>query len=296
MIAAYRESSLSTASPNPGSSSTVGDAAPSQIILTGLAELPVEAMVSSVGVGRPFVFLHGLVGLSEHWDAVVERVCHRFRCVLLDLPLLELRRADCSIEGVAELTTRFLESAIDGPAVLVGSSFGGHVSLRIAMERPELVDALVLTGSSGIGERPMDTGNKFRRNKEWIVERIAELYHDRSNMNADDVDRGVSLLSDPRRGKRMVRLSNSALKNDLRHELHRIAAPTLLIWGREDVITPPEAAIGIADKISDSRLVWFDGCGHVPMIEHPGPFADALLVFADELDRRDARARGSDRG
>lgn len=281
---------MSTASPNPSSSSVLGEAEASLRQIKGLSGQPVNAQVTEVGQGQPFVFLHGLVGLNKHWDAVVSRVCHRVRCVLLELPLLELRRADCSIQGVAELTRVFLEDWLgDGPAVLVGSSFGGHVALRIAMDQPELVRALVLTGSSGVGERPIETGNKFRRNRQWIVERIAELYYDRSNMRDEDIQRAEQLLSHPLQGKRMVRLSNSALKNDLGDQLCRIIAPTLLIWGRDDVITPPEAARGMADRLPDAQLVWFDRCGHVPMIEHPEPFAESVLAFADELDRHDTQ-------
>lgn len=284
---------MSTASPNPASSSVLGEAEPLLLPIKGSSGQPVKARVTSVGRGRPFVFLHGLVGLNKHWDAVVTRVCHRVRCVLLELPLLELRRADCSIQGVAELTRVFLQNWLnDGPAVLVGSSFGGHVALRIAMDQPELVRALVLTGSSGVGERPIETGNKFRRNRQWIVERIAELYYDRSNMRDEDIQRAEQLLSNPLQGKRMVRLSNSALKNDLGDQLCRIHAPTLLIWGRDDIITPPEAALGMADRLPDAKLVWFDQCGHVPMIEHPEPFAESVLAFADELDRRDTDAVG----
>ena len=53
-------------------------------------------------------------------------------------------------------------------------------------------------------------------------------------------------------------------------------------------MTPPEAADGFIARIPDCRIVWFDECGHAPMIEKPGEFAEAILGFTDELDRRDA--------
>ena len=59
--------------------------------------------------------------------------------------------------------------------------------------------------------------------------------------------------------------------------------PTLLIWGREDIVTPPEAAEGFLKSIKKSRIVWFDRCGHAPMIECPVPFAQAMLAFMNDL-------------
>src|SRR5688572_7121564 len=94
--------------------------------------------VTSVGRGLPVVFLHGLVGLNEHWEGVVDRVSHSVRCMLFELPLLQLRGGECSIQGVTRFTTEFLRQRVTEPVVLVGNSFGGHVALRIALESPEL--------------------------------------------------------------------------------------------------------------------------------------------------------------
>src|SRR5262249_44896558 len=113
------------------------------------------AAVNEVGEGLPVVFLHGLVGLNEHWEGVVDRVSTKMRCILFELPLLQLRGDECSIQAVALLTARFLKEVIRQPAVLVGNSFGGHVGLRIALEQPSLCKALVLTGSSGLIEKTM---------------------------------------------------------------------------------------------------------------------------------------------
>ena len=106
--------------------------------------MPVQARVIETGAGHPVVFLHGLVGLNEHWEAVVRTIRDRARCVRLELPLLDLRGRDCSIEGVTELTIRYLEEHLGEPTVLVGNSFGGHVALRVALERPDLVGGMVL--------------------------------------------------------------------------------------------------------------------------------------------------------
>jgi 2-hydroxy-6-oxonona-2,4-dienedioate hydrolase len=263
---------------------------PQTIRLVGLAHREVPARMVEVGVGRTVVFLHGLVGLNDHWEEVVRRVSHRVRCILLEVPLLDLRGADCSIDGVTALTARFLRDRVGEPAVLVGNSFGGHVALRVAIEAPELVGGLVLAGSSGLQEKSMVSDVQMRPSRAWLARKIAELFHNpEQNMRDADVDRAHRELSERGGARAMVRLSRSARKNHLGDRIARIKAPTLLIWGRYDIVTPPAAARQFRAGIRDSRLAWLEECGHAPMIEKPAEFAEMLLGFAEELDAREGR-------
>lgn len=247
------------------------------------------ATVSDCGQGVPFVFLHGLVGLNEHWEDVGRRLRERVRCVMFELPLLALRGNHCSIHGATDLTARFLREYLAEPAVLVGNSFGGHVAARLAIEHPHLVRGLVLAGASGLIEKTMMSDIQIRPSKEWLRRKIGELFFDQTHMREADLDRAHKELSDRGGARAMVRLSRTARKDHLGERTREIRVPTLLVWGRQDVVTPPEAAEGFARHIADARLVWFDRCGHAPMIEKPEEFASALLAFAGEL--RSARGR-----
>jgi pimeloyl-ACP methyl ester carboxylesterase len=244
--------------------------------------------MADVGAGRPVVFLHGLVGHNDHWEEVVRRLTHRVRCLLLELPLLDLRGGDCSVDGVTALTTQFLRDRVGEPAVLVGNSLGGHVALRIAIEHPELVSGLVLAGSSGLTEKNMDSDVQLRPTREWMVRKISELFYDpERNMRDADVDRAHRAVLDRGGARAIVRLSRSARRNHLGKFIGRIKAPALIIWGKCDLVTPPEAARQFLEGIRDSRIAWLDECGHAPMIEKPQEFAEALIAFADELDARE---------
>lgn len=262
------------------------------IPLRGLSGQEIPARVSECGQGKPVVFLHGLVGLNDHWEDVVRLVCPRLRCVLLELPLLDLRGDDCSIDGATELTREFLARYVGSPdprhrPILVGNSFGGHVALRLALQHPELVRGLVLAGSSGLIEKSMVSDIQTRPSREWLERKIGELFFDRSKMRPSDVDRAHAQLSDRSGARAMVKLSRSARRNHLGERIREIQAPTLLIWGRQDVVTPPEAAHEFREKIRGSSIVWFDRCGHAPMIECPEQFSEAILEFAQELTRMD---------
>lgn len=227
----------------------------------------------------PVVFLHGLVGLNDHWESVVSKVRDQLRCILFELPLLQLRGDDCCIEGVTRLTEQFLAERIGRPSIIVGNSFGGHVSLRVALNRPELVGALVLAGSSGILEKTLVSDLQIRPTKTWLKRKIGELFYDQANMSEADVDRAFAELSERGGARAMVRLSRSARRDEMRDRIGRISAPTLIIWGKQDVVTPPVAAEGFAKLIHGSRLEWLDQCGHAPMIEKPDEFARLLLQF-----------------
>ncbi|MBX3390096.1 MAG: alpha/beta hydrolase [Phycisphaeraceae bacterium] len=273
------------------------DGACQQLSATGIsiegAHGPVPATLVDVGPRSksvpPFVFLHGLVGLNEHWENVVRRFSTTARCIMLQIPLLDLSGEDCSIQGVSALTARFLESYFGNegslPVALVGNSFGGHVALRLAIERPDLVQALVLAGSSGLIEKSMVSDVQIRPSREWLRRKIGELFYDRKHLNENDIERAYKELSSRSGARAMVKLSRSARRNHLGSKLGQIRVPTLLIWGREDIVTPPEAAEGFRASIPSSRIVWFDRCGHAPMIECPEQFADAMTGFISDIRR-----------
>ncbi len=256
------------------------------VMVSGLGGLPVRANVVEVGQGTPVVFLHGLVGLNDHWEDVVARVRTSHRCILLQLPLLDLEGDDCSIDGATELTARFLQSYLKEPAVLVGNSFGGHVALRLAIDRPALVSGLILAGASGLNERTTIREVQIRPSREWLEEKIGELFHDRSKMNPADVDRAFAELSSRGHARAMVKLSRSARRNHLGDQIAKIAAPTLLLWGKQDIVTPPDAVEEFTSKIRDTKVVWLEQCGHAPMIECPEAFAQGMLEFLSEIHAR----------
>jgi len=255
------------------------------LTLMGASGNPVECKVLDLGSGTPVVFLHGLVGLNDHWEDVASRIQSQCRCVLVELPLLDLRGDDCSILGVAALTRAALRTHLGGDsAVVVGNSFGGHVALHLALSDPALIRGLVLAGSSGLIERTTVREVQVRPSREWLVEKIGELFFDRKHVSDADIERAYEALSHRRRARAMIRLSRSARKNHLGDRIGELTAPALLIWGKEDVVTPPEAAREFHRLLPNARTVWFDRCGHVPMVERPDEFAKALLEFVAEIE------------
>jgi pimeloyl-ACP methyl ester carboxylesterase len=264
----------------------LGNSGVRAVMLPGLSGDLISANVKRVGIGRKAVMLHGMLMHNEHWGPILDQVASRWDCTMLELPLLGLRGDDCSIDGVTHLTHQFFDRYVEGPVVIVGSSFGGHVALRLALERKSSVAGLVLAGAAGLSERPITGEVSLRPTREWVRNKIGAMFFDKDKHITDhELDRAHRELSDRSKVRSIVKLTKSSRKDYMGERIRAITVPTLVAWGKQDAITPPEAARDFAARMPNARLVWIDQCGHAPMVEHPGVFARAMNEFADELDR-----------
>jgi pimeloyl-ACP methyl ester carboxylesterase len=252
----------------------------------------IAATVKRLGEGPPVVFLHGLLGLNSHWIETAERLQDQFECLLVEAPLLELRGRRCSMEGVQKIIERELASLTE-PMVLVGNSLGGHIALRIALSQPDRVRGLVLAGSSGLFERTFERDVQHRPSHEWIRKKIAELFADPSRMPEDAVAHAYRELRKRGSARALVRLSRSAKADHMGGRLGAISAPTLLLWGRQDIVTPPHVAEEFAALVPDSRIEWIDDCGHAPMLERPEALAEGIRRFLCEIEESGASSNGA---
>lgn len=242
--------------------------------------------VEEVGEGEPVIFLHGLLGLNEHWAPAVEILSKRARCIMLEFPLGELPHKLCSIDAVTAMVKRELAELIDGPAIYVGNSLGGHLALHLALDHPEAVRGIVLAGSSGLFEREIGAGSnaQHRPSRDWLQMKIEELFSDPSNVPEGIVDRVYVELSNRRAARALVRLSRSAKRDNLAAHLSEITAPTLLLWGRGDKVTPPDVAQEFFELMPNARIAWLENAGHAPQIEQPAAFTKAIDDFLCEFD------------
>lgn len=255
-----------------------------EIQVYGVTGRPVTAAVDVVGEGTPLVFLHGMLGLNRHWRPVTDRLRDRARCYMFELPLLDLRGDDCSVEAVTAMAMKFVEDTFDEPVVLLGSSLGGHIALRIAIDRPDSVKGLVLAGSSGTIENPISGSVQIRPSREWVRNKIGSMFYDPSNITEPELTRVHAELNQREGARSIVKLTRSCRKDHLGDRLPFIKAPTLLIWGRNDQITPPEAAHAFMSHLSNASIHWLDQCGHAPMVEHPDAFADRVRTFLAQIE------------
>jgi pimeloyl-ACP methyl ester carboxylesterase len=221
------------------------------------------------GSGPPLILLHGLSASGRWWSRNVPVFAEHFRTYTVDLPGFgESRhvpwyRLD---DTVARLVAWLTDEAF--PAVhLAGHSLGAAVAARLAARYPICVDRLILV-SAAIRSRSVHArvlpGGVVR----LMTDRTAQSY---VPLFARDLLRSHPVSS--------VAASLDALQRDWERDLARIVAPTLILWGERDPITPLPLAHGIVATIPDSRLITLPGAGHSPMWEEPDLFNATVLGF-----------------
>jgi pimeloyl-ACP methyl ester carboxylesterase len=143
---------------------------------------------------------------------------------------------------------------------------------------------LVLTGSSGLFERGYDDDIQRYPSGEYLARKIGGVFFDKKHVTTELLDGVYELLKSRMNKLKIVRMSKSAKRYNLAGQLPIIKCETLLIWGKNDIITPPEVAHIFNRNIRNSKLVFINGCGHAPMMEKPEEFNKYLMDF---LLRRD---------
>jgi pimeloyl-ACP methyl ester carboxylesterase len=94
------------------------------------------------------------------------------------------------------------------------------------------------------------------------------------------------LINDRHSVIRLLAMAKSAIRHNMKKDLHKIQIPVSLIWGRNDKITPPEVALEFNELLPDSELHWIDQCGHAPMMERPVEFNKLLTEFLEKIGNK----------
>jgi pimeloyl-ACP methyl ester carboxylesterase len=238
---------------------------------------------SDGGLGN-LVLIHGMFGGLSNFDPLLDCI-EGYTIYVPDIPLYDLKKSELTIPGLADWLLGFLESQKISNSVLLGNSMGGHVALEFAHNYPSQVKALVLTGSSGLLE--YDFGSSFpkRKSREYLKERANMTFYDDL---ADDVivDEILEVVNSRSKMLSLLKLTRSTHSHNMEDILAEIYQPTLLVWGKQDVVTPPKIALKFKSLLPNARLNWIDQCGHAPMMERPEQFSAMMKDFLLELEQQ----------
>lgn len=228
------------------------------------------------GDGGPIVLLHGLMGHMDHWDTTLDSVAPWARLIAPELPLFDPALDEISLAALARHVRGLLDALGIPRAVVGGNSLGGHVALELALTHPDRVSGLVLTGSSGLFERSFTPGVLHRPTPAYVRERMEEVFFDRGLVTEGWVQSVHRTVTSRFSARRVVQLARAARATNLEPFLGRIQAPTLLVWGQNDRMTPPHVAQRFHALIPSAELVMLPSCGHAAMLEQPAAFNSVL--------------------
>ena len=230
------------------------------------------------------LLLHGLFGALSNFQHIIEAFREDYNVVTPMLPILEMPLKSLGLSGLVKYIEEFVEFKSYGKVNVLGNSLGGHLAQLYALKNPDKVNSIILTGSSGLFENAM--GNSFpkRGNYEFIKKKAQSVFYDPATATDELVDEVYSTVNDRNKAIRVVVTAKSAVRNNLEDKISSINAPTLLVWGKQDDITPPFVAEKFDELIPNSRLEFIDKCGHAPMMERPHLFNDILKDFLSDLN------------
>ena len=250
------------------------------------------------GSGEPTLYLHGFAdvhGVTEGWMPFHEKLLAGCRLYAPAHPGCAESDEIEYLESVEDLVFHYLE-VIDALGLerfdLVGTCVGGWVAAELAVRHPEKVRRLVLINASGLFVSGAPIGDIFMmshpvRGTDFAELRAMLFESDRSPVGNELFPDGRGDIEDELRRYQMLRFTNRFGFNppyfynrSLRSRLHRIAAPTLVLWGEADHMVPPAHGEAYSAGIPQANGVeWVKGAGHSPQAEKAEATAALVTGF-----------------
>ena len=233
------------------------------------------------GTGEPLVILHGLFGALSNFEIVREHFSKRFRVLTPMLPIYDLPLRKTSAKEIAKHIKGFVDELNLEKVHLLGNSLGGHVALIFTQNHLDRVASMTLTASSGLYENAF--GNSFprREDKDYIRNKVSVTFFDPKHATDELVEECFEAVNDRNKILRILSIAKSAIRHNMESDLPDMSIPSCIIWGKNDIVTPPDVGELFHEKLPDSDLFWIDECGHAPMMEHPEEFNKILASWYD---------------
>ena len=238
---------------------------------------------SNPGEEKTLLLLHGLFGALSNFASIIDHFSGKINVVVPMLPIFELPLRNLSVIGLVNHVNDFVQFKGYKQVNLVGNSLGGHVAILFALDRPDILRSMTLTGSSGLFEAPLGSTFPKRGNYEFVQKKTESTFYDPLVATKELVDEVYDIVNDRNKAIRVIAIAKSALRHNVGDRLIQIKKPALLVWGRHDSITPAFVGEKFHELISDSRLFILEKCGHAPMMEHPIEFNRLLRDFLIEI-------------
>jgi pimeloyl-ACP methyl ester carboxylesterase len=235
------------------------------------------------GEGEVLLLLHGLMGALSNWEEVVEEFKSEYRVIIPILPIYDMPLLTTGVKSLSKFVHKFIKFKQLSNITVLGNSLGGHVALIYVLAHPENIKAMVLTGSSGLYENAFGGSFPRRESIDFVREKVQYTFYDPVVATDELVNDVYKLINDRHSVVRLLAMAKSAIRHNMKKDLHKMDLPVCLIWGKDDKITPPEVALEFNEFLPNAELHWIDKCGHAPMMERPQEFNRLLTGFLEKL-------------
>jgi 2-hydroxy-6-oxonona-2,4-dienedioate hydrolase len=237
------------------------------------------------GKGRPVILLHGLFGNITMWRSTINALRSTNRVIIPRLPLFDVPVHRANVKHFVEILHEFLEWHRLKDVVLVGTDIGGQIALSYAYEHPDRVRKIVLSGSSGLFENFPPFDRDYEKDYYSVHDRVAEAFFKQDLVKPNVVGMIHEAVNTYSKGLHISAIARSSRESEITHFLHKLKTPVLLVWGLQDKITPPRVALHFHDLLRYGNVKFLDECGHLPMIEQPEKYVQAVTRFLNDSDQ-----------
>lgn len=240
------------------------------------------------GTGAPLLFLHGTSGASR-WLPFMEKLSETHEVIVPEHPGFGASDSPEWLDNISDLAFFYLD-VFDHLGLekvnLVGTSIGGWLAAEIAIRNATKLSSLTVVAPAGIRVKGVRKGDVFMWNPE---ETARNLFYDQAFAEAmlavPQTREGMEILLKNRLTSAKLAWEPRFLNPNLHKWLHRISAPTLIVWGDDDKAMPVGYAPAWRDLIPNSRLEIIENCGHLPQIEKADHFVELVNGFIGEVTR-----------
>jgi len=257
---------------------------------TGMDRLFAGGTVNAAqaGEGPPLFLFHSLLSDRASFDAIAPELAKSFSVIVPELPGFGGSKAvSGGLAGVADRMAEAVKDAARGEgAIVLGNGYGGFVALQMAIRHPGIASRFILADCGAAFSEP---GREAFRNMaaasrakglaaitDVAMRRLfaPEFQESHPDLMADR--RAAFLKTDPE----VFRAACEALAAlDLRPELAGVKVPVLVVVGEHDEATPPPMSHELAALLPQAHLEIIPGCAHVPQLQSPRLFLDAIGGF-----------------
>ena len=251
-----------------------------QIIINNLLINYYSVLPDKKSTNKTLIFLHGWGVDSKLWFKIVPQLINKnYSLYFLDLPGFGQSQDPntiYSVDDYKKIVYEFVKKLDIKKVNLIGHSFGGRIAIKLAAENPDFLDKIVLIDTAGIV-----TVSKIKRLTALIAKVISPIFKPGF---MQPLRRKLYFLigSEYLENEKLSKIFSKVVSENLTRLLTRIKKPALIIWGKNDQITPLYYGQLMNKLIPKSKLVVFEKAGHFSFLDQPEEFNKELIKFIND--------------
>ncbi|HEY5952249.1 MAG TPA: alpha/beta fold hydrolase [Kofleriaceae bacterium] len=250
-----------------------------------------------VGTGPAVVLIHGFGASLESWAPVIPVLAKQHRVLALDLKGFgwsDRPDGDYSLAAQAHLVLALMTERGIERAAIVGQSWGAAVALSVVAAAPDRVTRVALYDGLAFEDQVSSFMSWARvrgmgKLMFWLMwdgsllsENAQVAFYDKSIVTADHLDRIQASMDRPGATAAAYSVVHQLRLVELQQRYRTMTQPFLLLWGREDQITPRRFGERLARELPNAKMIVYPRCGHLPQVEAPHSTADLAAFLAED--------------